>query len=408
MKNLFILINMIIVLITLIGNQVLVSQNNTSYHIINSVQLDKTNCNDLTKLIIILPFAQSNQYQIVSNANLFNGELLDIPETDDKYLRYTLSQSDIQNQGNNFSVLYEFDVTLKSINFDFNQITQIYPYNVMSNNYLWYTGESGVYVDPNNSTIQNIGDSLWVQSSDIVNYAKKCYEYVASNYNYLNPYTGLHPLTDILNAGGGDCGNLSSIYISLLRHKNIPSRHIVTYRPDGSYHVWSDFYLENYGWIPVDVTYKQSNPNGNYFGKYDGNGIVVTKEVYLYLERDNQYSYYAPLLQTYNWWYWYGVGGCNSFISSHHISSNNITSIKELNKNKLFVYPNPSKEVVMFSSSFSISNAIVQIYSVSGNLVYETILNGKNEINIKNLNSGLYIFKIISNSVIYIEKFNKE
>ena len=48
--------------------------------------------------------------------------------------------------------------------------------------------------------------------------------------------------------------------------------------------MWAEFYLENYGWIPVDVTYKNLNPTGDFFGKYDGNGIVVTREVELLMD----------------------------------------------------------------------------------------------------------------------------
>jgi hypothetical protein len=94
----------------------------------------------------------------------------------------------------------------------------------------------------------------------------------------------------------------------------------VTVRPDGSYHVWSDFFLEQYGWVPVDVTYKNSNPSGDFFGKYDGNGIVMTKGVALQMDRGDGFTYIAELLQTYQWWYWCSTPG-NSVSSSHHISS---------------------------------------------------------------------------------------
>jgi hypothetical protein len=41
------------------------------------------------------------------------------------------------------------------------------------------------------------------------------------------------------------------------------------------------FFLEGYGWVPVDVTYKNANPYSNYFGKvriYD-NGIIVSEDL---------------------------------------------------------------------------------------------------------------------------------
>ncbi|UQT32617.1 transglutaminase-like domain-containing protein [Parabacteroides distasonis] len=47
-----------------------------------------------------------------------------------------------------------------------------------------------------------------------------------------------------------------------MRAKKIPAKHIVTVRPDGSHHVWADFYLERYGWIPVDVNARLVDPRG--------------------------------------------------------------------------------------------------------------------------------------------------
>ena len=295
------------------------------YHVKNNCVVSNTDCS-LYKLIVILPLAQTNQYQIVKNVNVNGGQVLTIPESDDSYIRWTYT-SGLPAAGQPKEIGYEFDVELKSVVFDFNSVTTIYPYNTSSNIYQWYTGASGVYVDPNNSTIQTIGTTLWNQSSSIVDYARRCYYYVAQNYQYLDAYTGLHTLSDILVSGGGDCGNLSSIYVSLLRFKGIPSRHIVTVRPDGSYHVWAEFYLETYGWIPVDVTYKNSNPSGDYFGKYDGNGIVMTKEVWLLLDRGDGYSYYCALLQSYNWFYWYSSGG--GHITSSHSVVSTITDVKE-------------------------------------------------------------------------------
>ncbi len=100
-------------------------------------------------------------------------------------------------------------------------------------------------------------------------------------FDYLDPISGFHPLETILVKGGGDCGNLFTVFITLLRMKGIPARHIVGFRPDNSLHVWSDFYLENYGWIPVDVTYKQSDPTGDYFGDilFKNNGFILHRGI---------------------------------------------------------------------------------------------------------------------------------
>lgn len=288
-----------------------------NYHVKNRVIINNNNHN-LIRMALVLPLAQTNQYQTVSNVNTHGGELLPVPNTDDLYVRWHFN--DDRATVNQVSELYyEFDVVLNAYSFDFEKLGKIFPYDTTSDLFVRYTGSSGAYVNPHHPVIEEISESLWNNSVDIVDYAKKCYEYVATNYKYINPFTGLHPLQAILKAGGGDCGNLSSIYISLLRNKKIPARHIVTVKPNGEYHVWADFYLERHGWIPVDVTFKNSDPEGNYFGVYDGNGIVMTKDVWLPLEMGEGEIYFAEILQSYYLWTW--TNPVNPPVSNHKLTS---------------------------------------------------------------------------------------
>ncbi len=294
-----------------------------NYHVNMGVTVENTG-KVLDKLVIILPLAQTNIYQEVKNVKLHGGEILDIPETDDKYVRWTITGGDLPSAGQTKKWGYEFDVTLYTITTHLNQIEEIYPYDVNSQIYLRYTGVSGEYVDPYDSTIESIGDTIWKESSDVLDYSRRCYLHVAKHFEYLNPGTGLHPLSELLENGGGDCGNLSSIYISLLRYKGIPSRHLITVRPDGSGHVWADFYLEKYGWVPVDVTFKKyASFSEDYFGRIDieKTGIILSKEVYLPLQIEDNNIHYAPLLQYCYWWYWDSGGSGNVFVGNYITST---------------------------------------------------------------------------------------
>ena len=317
-------LNTFIIVFIVLMAKLSLAQTSHSYHIDNTVRIDRTNCSSLSQLSVLIPYPTTDQYQTISDETYLGGQLLSIPNTPNNYVRFLYTSEQLSNFGNIIDVTISFNAILHPFNFDFSQIGTIYPYNTSSNEYQQNTGASDVYILPNHPTINSIAQSLWSVSSDIVDYARRCYEYVAENYNYLNPNTGLHPLDELLTNGGGDCGNLSSIYISLLRNKSIPSRHVVTIRPDGSHHVWAEYYLENYGWIPVDVTYKQSNPNGDYFGIYDGNGIIVSKGICLTLEKEPSNSYQCVLFQTFDWWYWYYNSYlCNGITSQQIINSEN-------------------------------------------------------------------------------------
>ena len=103
-----------------------------------------------------------------------------------------------------------------------------------------------------------------------------------------------------MNEGGGECGDFTTLVVNLLRYKGIPSRHNICLGLDGGYHVWADFYLEGYGWIPLDATYKNSNRSGDYFGKYHGDCVVVAQDLDYKIDGISELWF----LQSFCYWYW--------------------------------------------------------------------------------------------------------
>ncbi len=219
-----------------------------------------------SRLVLIFPVPATDTYQDVTNFHSSGGEVLDIPGTEDQCLRYILTDADLK-AGNGKVITYRYDITLFDIGVDLVKVKRILPYVETDPAFRLYTGRSGVYIDPAEPRIAAISDRIQAESKDSLDYARRCYEYVARKFSYINPGTGLHPLAQVLNDGGGDCGNLSSVFISLMRRQGIPARAAVaidiTNGADG--HAWAEFYLQGYGWIPVDVTaHKESGRD--YFG----------------------------------------------------------------------------------------------------------------------------------------------
>ena len=260
----------------------------------------------ITRASILLPIPQTNQYQTVHNTALNGGKRCKTDGSGDRYARFQINNL----TEDSIVVGVRTVITHNVITTDFSQIDPNLEYDVTSEEYLLYTGATiEGYVDPNNPTIIQIADSIWSVSEGIVNYAYNCYNHVAANYGYLNPNTGIHTLSQILADGGGDCGNLSSIFISLLRHKGVPARHVVSIFSNGDCHVWAEFKMEGYGWIPVDVTYHQSDANGDYFGRYNYNATIVGFDVgHTYSRWNANDTYTTGILQDYHWWWW-GYGG---------------------------------------------------------------------------------------------------
>lgn len=257
----------------------------------NGVNVHRSSDGDITNLLLLTGCPESNEYQDVYELDYSsNGKWNKrrIEENDNRYLELGLDSKALAKYNGDFYVGYSFVHSPKEIDIDFSDWKDSYgqwkdvpEYDTESQLYKDNTKVSGDLVVPNNLTLSMLSDKLWeeIGYSNVMAYAERCYYYVAQNYRYLNPNTGLHPLSELLANGGGDCGNLSSIYISLLRAKGIPARHVIAVGANDNFHVWSEFYVQDRGWIPVDVTYKNGNPHGNYFGKYHEKFIIVQKGV---------------------------------------------------------------------------------------------------------------------------------
>lgn len=263
------------------------------------------NFNRFSKLVVVLPVPQTNLYQDIDNLTVSGGKIMTAANNKTQYVRRTLTPSEIPTSGG--SVLREeFRVTNYGIEVDFDAITSYVDIDTASEVYKKYMGRDGDIIVPGLPQLQPLTEPLWAASKgDVVDYARLCYEYVAANMKYINPNTGLHSLATILANGGGDCGNQATLYISMLRNKGIPARHVVMIRPDGTFHVRAEFYLAGYGWIPVDANAKNMNPNGDYFGKIETNEIVVNNDINIkMLGSNDSVEENIVLLQNYLWWYW--------------------------------------------------------------------------------------------------------
>ncbi len=229
-------------------------------------------------LVIALPVPQTNEYQQISDFDFpEEGLLRTFSENGSRYL---LLQFTPDNPFHPFKMRY--DAVLYDIRADWSRLGEFHPYNKKSEIYQRYTGSSGDCVDPKNTRIKNIAAELDAASSNPLEFAHRAYLYVSDHFQYRDPDLNLIPLSEVLRNGGGHCGNLTSVFVSLLRAQGIPARHLTGKRPGidtdyNSCHIWSDFYLEGYGWIPVDVSQRtQAKRKGDWFGQvFPSTGLIV-------------------------------------------------------------------------------------------------------------------------------------
>lgn len=267
----------------------------------NKATFTKTGSMSGVRLVTLLPAPVTNEYQEISLLQTNQGRFIDLNEAN-KILLY-----DGPFEDNTLEVFESFKYKTKKVKIDFaNKSNKNIVTGVNPNDFL---GSDGYYINTDNSVIRQIGDQLWNTSSDILDYARRCYEYVASHYRYING--SWRSLEEIISTGGGECGDFTTLYVNLLRYKGIPARHNIGVWANGGYHVWPDFYHEDYGWVPVDPTFKNSNPSADYFGRYDGNLIIVSQGLTTFYESD--FYLESDPLQTFYYWYWYDSGSGNIY-----------------------------------------------------------------------------------------------
>ena len=119
--------------------------------------------------------------------------------------------------------------------------------------------------------------------------ARAIYNWCVDNISYLYPKN--RGIRFCLPRGTGDCGSYSLIFVALCRSVGIPARVANGHwccKAKKNYHVWNEFYLPNYGWIPADSTdgritrEKPSLLAGDgdseyYFGNLDSGRFISSK-----------------------------------------------------------------------------------------------------------------------------------
>lgn len=187
-------------------------------------------------------------------------------------------------------------------------ITKIQPYDTDSEIYKLYT-QPEKYIESNDPKIIKLADEIAGTETNPYLLAKKFYDYIIENTEYEILNKGLNGAKFLLSNGKGECGDYSALFIALSRAKGIPARSVVGFwavSGNDQTHVWSEFYLEGIGWIPVDATIGQQDgfKRGYYFGRMDSERVILSKGFNTPLLPEAPGKLIAPILQVPLYWYW--------------------------------------------------------------------------------------------------------
>lgn len=187
----------------------------------------------------------------------------------------------------NFRIEKQF--TVSSIKYN---ISYIYPD-------AYITTELSKYLKPQDK-IESNNIKMINQAKELTKDLKNNYEKAKNIFEFTNKHIKYDKDIRYANKGAlsglenkmGVCEDYADLFVALCRASNIPAR-VVTgnalvdvpvdsmvkndwYNVKGYRHAWAEFYLNGYGWVPVEVTFKSFT--GVYwqgFGALDSNGYIV-------------------------------------------------------------------------------------------------------------------------------------
>jgi len=136
----------------------------------------------------------------------------------------------------------------------------IQPYNKQSELYKTYTSERPPHIVFTDS-IKAVSKRVVGDEKDPYQKLKKIFEWINTSFPWAGAreYSTLSNIPQyVLENGHGDCGQVTLLFMTLARYNGIPTRWQsgLTMQPGGlNIHDWSEFYLEDIGWIPMDQSY---------------------------------------------------------------------------------------------------------------------------------------------------------
>ncbi len=164
----------------------------------------------------------------------------------------------IQPQGT-FIVGLDYYVLAFSVNYLVNS-SLVEDYDTNSELYLKYT-QPEKFIESDNKKIVEVARNITNGESDPHKTALLIYSFVTKHLEYEIQDAERGALWALEN-GVGDCSEHSYLFVALCRAVGIPARiqagfafhRVGEVIKDG--HMWAEYYLENYGWIPVDATWQ--------------------------------------------------------------------------------------------------------------------------------------------------------
>lgn len=131
-------------------------------------------------------------------------------------------------------------------------------------------------------------DAIWKDEESTLANVSAVYEHLFETMRYDKSGTGWGQGDAVraCNVRSGNCTDIHSLFIGMLRSKGVPARFTIGFplpedKESGAirgYHCWAEFFDEYHGWIPVDLSEAIKHPDKKdfYFGKLDADRVAFS------------------------------------------------------------------------------------------------------------------------------------
>ncbi len=138
------------------------------------------------------------------------------------------------------------------------------------------------------SKVKAIAEEITQAKTTTMDKARAIYDYVFTNVSYdkVIPGWGNGDTERVCLLKAGNCTDFHSLFISLARASRIPAKFIMGVplpndKREGEipgYHCWAEFYDEELGWVPVDISqaWKNKSKYEYYFGAIGADRLEVS------------------------------------------------------------------------------------------------------------------------------------
>ena len=230
-----------------------------------------TSANSITALIMIgRDFAEYQKTVLLSVEPGFDTVLSD--SLDNKFVEYRFKKLD---SGERIEIRLDYLIEITPTVYDIWSPANTTPTADLAP---YLVAES--MIESNSEAIISEANIVTMGALDAYEKARKIYDYVINTLTYKVQPESRGAEYALAYPDEADCTEFAALFVALCRASAVPARAVFGFirlsekeRLDSS-HAWAEFYLDDFGWVPVDPTYG-SQYSEEYFGRIDADHIAL-------------------------------------------------------------------------------------------------------------------------------------